>query len=347
MNPLRARTLDFRAVAYVRECLAGWGAKSLSKFLKQRADLGLGSIKAYLPADVSELDSYEFHEGGKLPPYPLESHRKITARDGSRWVAVPVPSAAAQLADEIDRFLHAATVNPIVVFEDALASPNDPCVKELRRALFCGSDVFHAILPTDGRADIDETVRRVGQTHPTLVGAMTSLQNGYSVLESSRDVCEGTVEELAKKGCQADSGRLRRGRLLDLDRTKRRVRVNGNAIYPFHARLSQDTSGAAGLEVARSARSEWKGVHELHTLQPINRGSAVALPPLADSGNADYLALAAPAAFIAALFTFLAIIVNFLSAASSSFNVASSRFIASACPSSFAYSRTPPYPAIS
>lgn len=109
------RTLDPRALAYIRESLAE--GHTLASYLLQRPDLEGGAVTTFVPDGVTDEAAHQFSYGGILPEPPADTHVHVPELNGSVSRMVPVPNTDPYLVQLIERFLRTGA-GRICIFEE-------------------------------------------------------------------------------------------------------------------------------------------------------------------------------------------------------------------------------------
>lgn len=171
MNTYREIKFGSEATKYIYECLKD--GKTLSKYLLEKLDLKSGKITTFLPADISDEEAKQFTEG-KLKEPPPQTHKHITAEDGTKWKMVPKLDMSFWLVTAIQTFLSNGEKR-CCIFEDANAQPNDPYLASMKtRFLTFNKEVYHFLSWEDLDAErILQTIRHAESW--LFIGAMTSI----------------------------------------------------------------------------------------------------------------------------------------------------------------------------
>ncbi len=196
-NNFREIHLGSEALEYIRASLAQ--GKTLASYLLQRPDLENGHVLTFLPPQVSEEQVKEFTFGGKLPTPPAETHTFFTAKDGSRYKAIPIPNTDFWLVAAVEDFLKAGE-GAICCFEDALAKPGDPWLSALDTPVWVFQDeVYHFLVYTDPKGrKIESVIRRAKSIFPPLIGAFTFVTKKIEAVVDARGLGSTELKTLAE-----------------------------------------------------------------------------------------------------------------------------------------------------
>lgn len=154
------------AIAYLREYLPR--GLRLANFLN-RHDLDKGTASVWVPAGTPVDQAVEFETGGKLRADPEE---RVQVEGG---YAGPVHSYDLYLAALVERYLR-ETEGGICIFENLLARPSDPDLKDYELTLCTVSDeVYHVLTASADHARIDATIAEAKSLPDLRAGALTTL----------------------------------------------------------------------------------------------------------------------------------------------------------------------------
>jgi hypothetical protein len=175
MNECAEISLGPEAIGYIRDCLAN--GKTLATYLLKRPDLENGSVRTFLPPDVSKEAASQFRLGGKLKRDP-ETFVYRTAPDGSTTRWEPVPNTDPWLLSILQEFLRGGT-EKLCAFENELALPGDPWLSlprwDVLQTVTFDNEVYHLLSNKDVGND-ERILTTVRAAHSWLfIGAMTSL----------------------------------------------------------------------------------------------------------------------------------------------------------------------------
>ena len=168
--------LGSEAVKYIHSCLGS--GKTLSSLVLETCDLDNGKVATYLPTDIDLATITQFDVGGKL------GETAVWKKLGSQtdvWLASQIRSF---LSDENKR---------IIVFENALARPNDPWLARRQSQIFTfKEEVYHFLLRKDAeKRKIRKAIRDA--TSHLFIGIMSSVLSD-ACLPQQRQVL--TADEL-------------------------------------------------------------------------------------------------------------------------------------------------------
>jgi hypothetical protein len=159
--------LGLMGLKYVRDTLAS--GRELSLALLRSVDFEFGSVVAVIPRSVSFADATDFFTGGKLPSRS-PSVSDTLSRSNMRQERIP--NLYPVLAQRIQKHL-ASDTTAIGVFEDAMALPHDPWVKNAPfRLLLTHSGVYYLLVSGDSEQTIGRTVQRASSIRPPLIGVL-------------------------------------------------------------------------------------------------------------------------------------------------------------------------------
>jgi hypothetical protein len=189
--------LGTEAVTYVKECLAS--GNTLATLLLQSHNIDNGSVVTFLPIGTSDADAKKFKSGGKLPTLASESHKEITADDGSKWRMVPKPNTKSELVTIIQDFLRAKQEH-ICIFEDAVSAPTDPwLLTSGTRVLIFNNEVYHC-LTQDDVAHTNRILSTINRTTTwRFIGALTSVPDGKTFAFDTRTLTNDDLKAVATK----------------------------------------------------------------------------------------------------------------------------------------------------
>ncbi len=163
--------LGNEAISYIKDRLSN--GQTLAKFLLANSDLDSGKVVTFLPPSANHSRVRDFKRGGLLPTRPESEWIHAIGPIGQQFVMKPVPKADEGLVRVIQNFLKSSKAH-LCIFENSLARPSDPYLKELLSSmLILGEEVYHLLKSED--AD-EKTIRNtVSEARSYLeIGAMTS-----------------------------------------------------------------------------------------------------------------------------------------------------------------------------
>ena len=172
--------LGIEAIDYIRTSLAD--GKTLSRLILNVHNLDEGEVTTYLPKDVNSTTMLQFRVGGKVAVHP--GPPKMVS-ETNIW-----------LASEIRSFLNRDN-HRIVVFENALAKPDDPWLRTRNaQAFFYEDDVYHFLTRKDAETDKVEKAIRDATSH-LFIGAMSSMTPQTPFPEQSRRATRDQIKTIA------------------------------------------------------------------------------------------------------------------------------------------------------
>ena len=146
-----------------------------------------------LPRDTDLASALDFHSGGKLPPPPISEW--VSVEGG---IAIPIPNTKSFLVDAISGFFTSGTGN-LAVFENSLASANDPIISETSsRVLTFRGEVYHLLTPEE--ANPEKIVEAVDDAYsgPVFIGILSSVPASSLVrLETTQELSGYLLDSIA------------------------------------------------------------------------------------------------------------------------------------------------------
>ena len=198
MNKYREIVLEPRAIKYIRECL-GYGL-TLSRYILENLDLDTGQVITAFPEDANleTIDRYEY--GGILPTAPESEWRRVTGKDGRRFIMVPKYPFVSYPVSIIRSFLESDT-GQICIFEEAMHKPSDPALQRRKSHFVTLQDeVYHLLTGREySDKDIEQTIKEVGYDHPPLIGALASLPSAEDTSSIKKRITSDILIVLAKR----------------------------------------------------------------------------------------------------------------------------------------------------
>ena len=141
--------------------------KSFASLMLETVNFETGNFGVLVAEGYSDKDLVELERGhlfGQGIPKPVNL-------GNLSGVAVPIPSADAELVDFVSQKLGASS-GRYCLLENYLAAPQDPVLRSARsRIAVCGSDVYHLLLHKDNRGDSIANAIREAHSLPTFLGA--------------------------------------------------------------------------------------------------------------------------------------------------------------------------------
>ncbi len=170
----------------------------LSNYILHTIDLESGYISTALPENGNTENIYNFEYGGIIPQPPESEWRRVTAKDGSKSIMVPVHTMISHLVDTIQLFLKNGN-GRICIIEDDVANATDSYLKTTKTKYVTSQNtVYHLLLDGNhSKTYIKEIVRKAGSF--LMVGVLTSLPLGTEIRFTKHMITESTLKDLAKR----------------------------------------------------------------------------------------------------------------------------------------------------
>ena len=175
MNKGKQIQLNRDAILYVKECLSD--GHTLAHHLLETVNLDSGSVSTFVPYDANEGLPHDFKHGPLLQqPHP-ESVISDQNKADSKIMMIATPNTDSLLTETISEYLN-ANKGRIVILEDAMARPSDPCMKTVKKTTWRAfhDEVYYFLkCPDCSHTQVGQALKDAQSTYPVLLGAMITL----------------------------------------------------------------------------------------------------------------------------------------------------------------------------
>jgi hypothetical protein len=152
-----------------------------------------------VPPDVDER-AVRNVRNGRLLADP-ENYLNGETESGSMIRMAPTPDTDPILAWIIREYLQ-ANMGRVVVFEDAMATPSDPCMRTVKKTAWRAFDneVYYILRSRDSvDSKISQAIRDAKSAYPGLIGAMTAMPEIQSFAIARRKLTLDKLRDLGDR----------------------------------------------------------------------------------------------------------------------------------------------------